>query len=63
VKVAPGNVCVNVIVVGGLTGPWGVQDGEMKLVYVSPGRVLVRVSVDGAETGPIGMEHVAVVKV
>jgi hypothetical protein len=63
VKVAPGNVCVNVIVAGGLTGPWGVQDGETMLVYVSPGRVLVRVSVDGAETGPIGMEHVAVVRV
>lgn len=62
-KVAPTNVCVNVIVAGGLTGPWGVQDGEMKLVYVSPGRVRVRVSVDGAETGPMGIEHVAVVRV
>ena len=62
-KVAPGNVCVNVIVAGGLVGPCVAQDGETKLVYVSPGRVLVRVSVNGAETGPIGMEHVAVVRV
>ena len=62
-NVAPGKVCVSVMVDGGLTGPWGVQDGETKLVYVSPGRVVVRVSTDGAETGPMGIEHVAVVRV
>jgi hypothetical protein len=63
VKVAPGKLCVNVIVAGCLDGPCGVQDGETKLVYVSPGRVRVSVSTEGAETGPIGTEHVAVVRV